>query len=201
MGRPKKENHTSKYDEKLARILAVASRIIAEEGYEKASVRKVASEVPLSLAGLYYYCSCKEELLFLIQYHTFDTLLTNLDKKLESKKTAKEKLKTLIENHLHYFVSNMNDLKVCSHELETLRGSRYKKVEEKRREYFERARKIIESLSKKKDREKTKLATLFLFGMLNWIYTWYSPDRKKKTEAEELAGLMTETFLKGLTVY
>ncbi|MHC4663110.1 MAG: TetR/AcrR family transcriptional regulator, partial [Planctomycetota bacterium] len=62
---------TARFDKKLVNLLTCAARAFAEHGYEKTSIRHVAKAARVSLAGLYYYVSCKEELLFFIQFHTF----------------------------------------------------------------------------------------------------------------------------------
>jgi TetR/AcrR family transcriptional regulator len=193
----KRKLRTPRYDRKLEKILATASKVMANVGYEKASIRRVAREVPISLAGLYYYCKCKEELLFLIQYHTFDKLLTRLRERQKEDMEPEKRLLGFIENHISYFAGNMNDLKVCSNELTVLGDAYYRKVETKRREYFQQALELVKRVVERHDAERTRLLTMFLFGMLNWIHTWYRPRRKGSTEAGELAYLMTETFLNG----
>ena len=95
---------TARYDRKLAEILTCAARIIAEEGFEGASIRKVAREADMSLAGLYYYFKKKEELLYLIQYHTFDSILNNLKHRFASVENPEEQLRHVVENHFSYFL-------------------------------------------------------------------------------------------------
>ena len=63
------------YDQKLAHILRVAAGIFARKGYHKASVRDISTGTGVSLSGLYYYFKSKEDLLFLIQHHCFETVL------------------------------------------------------------------------------------------------------------------------------
>ena len=70
---------TARFDEKLVHLLTCAARAFAEQGYEKTSIRQVAQAAGSSLAGLYHYVSCKEELLFFIQYHTFGVLAEELE--------------------------------------------------------------------------------------------------------------------------
>jgi len=36
---------------------------------------------------------------------------------------------------------------------------------------------------------------LALFGMINWVYTWYNP--KKRTPIKEVVEAMSEIFLHG----
>lgn len=49
-------------DESRQRILAAASDVFAERGFEKASVREVAGRAGISVGGIYLYFRTKEEL-------------------------------------------------------------------------------------------------------------------------------------------
>jgi TetR/AcrR family transcriptional regulator, cholesterol catabolism regulator len=174
----------SKFDEKLIHILKVAAKVISDEGFDKASVRMITKATGISLASLYYYFQSKEELLFLIQFYTFDTLVNNLKVNLAQLIIPEEKIRFIIKNHIKYFTENMYELMVCSHELETLKGEYYEKVSTLRKEYFDLTLNVVEALMKKclRSRLEPKLATLFLFGILNWIYTWFDPEREKNPE-------------------
>ena len=76
-------NRSDAFDEKLEGVLAAGARVIARDGYGNATIRRVAHEAGMSLAGLYYYFSSKEELLFLIQHHTFGAILERLEERLK----------------------------------------------------------------------------------------------------------------------
>jgi len=188
----------TKYDEKLIHILKTAAKIFAREGFDKASIRNISKSAGISLAGLYYYCTSKEELLFLIQYHTFDSIIKNLNENLVSFISPEEKIRFIIKNHIQYFTENMFELKVCSHELETLKGEYYQKVSRLRKSYFEITLKVVEDLMKKslRTRLEPKLSTLYLFGVLNWIYTWYNP--KKETNQEKIIAQIYDLFINGI---
>jgi len=71
---------TPGFDGKRLHLLKSAARVFSEIGYGRASMRLIAAETDLSLAGIYHYVASKEELLYWIQYHTFDSLLKGLGK-------------------------------------------------------------------------------------------------------------------------
>src|ERR1041384_3495422 len=68
----------TRYDRRLAEILPHATEVFCKKGYEGASMRDLSRESGMSLAGLYYYFESKERLLYLIQRHTFTTVLDRL---------------------------------------------------------------------------------------------------------------------------
>ena len=185
------------HEERLEHILGVAARVFADEGYEKASIRKIASKLNGSLSALYYYVKSKEELLFRIQYHTFDSLVRALKGKIRGVADPEEKIRLMVESHLEHFLSHISELKVCSHELESLTGRAYRKVLEVRREYFRVTLGIIKEIRKKRGASgpDPHLAALHLFGMLNWIYMWYDPE--KNPSGRKLSEQLSSLFLNG----
>lgn len=196
---PGNGQRTPQFDERFVQILTTAAEVIADEGYEKASIRKIAARTGMSIAGLYYYFKSKEEVLYLIQFHTFDSLVKNLKQRLETagRASAEARIHLVVENHLSHFLNHLPELKVCARELESLRNDAYDKVLAKRREYYLITREIIDELSEGSgQRLDSDMAALALFGMLNWVYMWYNPRRHRdlKILEEQLSGI----FINGI---
>ncbi len=187
------------YNDRLNHILHAATDVIARAGYEKASMRAVAKASGVSLAGLYHYFDSKEKMLFLIQFRTFSSLLNNLREKLHGVDESIEQLRVMIRAHIGYFAEHMAELKVCSHELDSLTGTSYDETRRIRREYYELTRSIVERTSREYNRGRVldiHIATMSLFGMLNWLYRWYDPERDRSPTA--VAGQIAGQFLHGL---
>jgi len=178
---------TARFDKKLVHLLTCAARAFAEQGYEKTSIRQVAQAAGFSLAGLYYYVSCKEELLFFIQYYTFGVLAEELEGILKKPAAPESHLKEMVFGHVRYLVEHLPELKVCTTELDSLQGKYYKQVLGRRQRYFELTRQILKRLRKQDrgGRVEPNLAALYLFGMLNWIVMWFDPKRNDPTELSE----------------
>lgn len=188
------EERTS-YDEKLALIMRTAAAVFADKGYHRATIRDISRASGISLSGLYYYFGSKQELLYLIQDHCFGTLITNLEKHLAGEDDPQRRLLLFIENHLRFFVSNMKEMKVLSHEAGSLEGEYHRRVSEKKRRYTDLCSGIIEELGAEGAQVDSRLAVFSLFGMLNWIYNWYRPDRD--LPVSDLAEGMCRLFLSG----
>lgn len=182
------------YDEKLESILRTAAAIFAEKGYHQASIRDIARATRVSLSGLYYYFSSKEELLFLIQDHAFGTLLGNLERITEGVDDPHRALRLLIENHLRFFVANMAEMKVLSHEADSLTGEYRTRVNAKKRRLTEVAAGILARLRPEGDVD-IRTAAFALFGMMNWLYNWYRPGRD--VPVEKLVDDMHRIFVSG----
>ncbi len=187
------------YDKKLNHILAGATDLIARVGYGKASMRAVAKETGVSLAGLYHYFDSKEKMLFLIQFRTFTALFNNLREKLHGVEDPIQQFRVMVRSHVGYFAANMAALKTCSHELDSLSGSAYDETRAIRREYYELVRAIIDRLFElyaphsSLDRH---VAAMSLFGTLNWLYRWYDPSRGRSPQV--LANQLADQFLHGV---
>ena len=188
----------SKYDQKLEFILRTAARIFAEKSYHSTSMRDISRETNVSLAGLYHYCKSKEELLFLIQDNCFGRVLERLEQRLESVADPVTKLGIFIENHLSFFAANMSEMKVLSHEAESLGGDLYTHVSTRKDNYTKLARQILREVQETQQRDQQidlTVATYALFGMMNWIYNWYDPQGK--LNVSDLASNVMKLFLNG----
>src|SRR5438105_13975847 len=106
----------TRYDRRLAEILNYATEVFCKKGYEGASMRDLSRESGMSLAGLYYYFESKERLLYLIQKHTFATIVQRLKTRLEGVSDPELRVRIFILNHLEYFLANQAAMKVLSHE-------------------------------------------------------------------------------------
>src|SRR3989442_11252703 len=142
----------SRYDKKLEHILRTAARIFAEKSFHSTSMRDISRATGVSLAGLYHYCKSKEELLFLIQDHCFGRVLERLEERTKGINDPLEKLRIFIDNHLSFFAANMAEMKVLSHEAESLAGDLHKHVSMKKERYARVARKIMREIADRKRR-------------------------------------------------
>jgi AcrR family transcriptional regulator len=191
------QERTPGFDEKRLHLLKVAARVFSEVGYDGASMRRIAAETELSLSGIYHYVAGKEELLYWIQYDTFDSLLRGLHGSLEGVVDPRQRLATAVRNHVRHFGENMYELKICARELETLEGEAYAAVHERRRSYFEAVHELVRELQPKRGaRLDSWIATANLFGMINWFYQWYDPGRSR-VSLDDLAAEQTALFLDG----
>ena len=189
----------SRYDQKLEFILRNAARIFAEKGYHSTTMRDISRETGVSLAGLYYYCRSKEELLFLIQDNCFGHVLERLEQRLSETSGGVEKLRLVIENHLSFFAANMSEMKVLSHEADSLAGEMHEHVSGKKQQYTRLVRQILSEAHAEQEDSRAAVdltvAAYALFGMMNWIYNWYDP--KGKLSVNELVDNITRLFLNG----
>jgi AcrR family transcriptional regulator len=193
----------SRYDQKLEFILRTSARIFAEKGYHSTTMRDISRATEVSLAGLYYYCKSKEELLFLIQDNCFGRVHERLLERLRETTDAVVKLRLVIENHLSFFAANMAEMKVLSHEADSLAGEMHAHVTGRKQQYTRLVRRILSEVQQAQGAREghgnqkldLTVATYALFGMMNWIYNWYDP--RGKLSVGDLVDNLTRLFLSG----
>jgi AcrR family transcriptional regulator len=193
----------SRHDQKLEFILRTSARIFAEKSYHSTSMRDISRATEVSLAGLYHYCKSKEELLFLIQDNCFGRVQERLERRLSDSIDPAQKLHIFIENHLAFFAANMAEMKVLSHEADSLAGDLRARVSGRKEKYTRVARKILSEVQRQAAKESRQIdltvATYALFGMMNWIYNWYNPRGKLSVAdlVDNVSGLFLSGFLDG----
>jgi TetR/AcrR family transcriptional regulator len=175
---------------------------MARHGFSQTSIRDVAGKTGFSLGGMYYYFKNKEDLLFQIQEKTFAALLRIQEESMAEEGTAEERLRRLVQNHLSYFTSHFAELKICTFELESLQGERYEAIAELRRRHFRCMAGVVGELlgvapEESVEHDAVRRKTLYIFGMLNWIFMWFDPDRD--TDIALLGEEMIDLILFGLS--
>jgi AcrR family transcriptional regulator len=160
-------------------------------------MRDLSRASGVSLSGLYYYFKSKEELLYLIQKHTFSTILERLRQRLEEVEDAEQRIRVVILNHLEYFLTNQKAMKVLSHEDDVLKNGFGSEIAAIKREYYRTCLGLLDDYKRVRRLEfSSRTAVLSLFGMMNWIYTWYNP--RVDADAGVLAREMGDIFLQGV---
>jgi AcrR family transcriptional regulator len=187
----------TRFDKRLAEILTHATDVFCEKGYEGASMRDLSRASGMSLAGLYYYFESKERLLFLIQKHTFTSIVQRLKARLEGVSDPEQQIRIFILNHLEYFLANQAAMKVLSHEADALKNGFASDVAAIKREYYRICLGLLDELKSNRGLQfSTRIAVLSLFGMMNWIYTWH--NARVDGDAAQLSCEMSDIFLRGV---
>lgn len=187
---------TIPYDERLEHLLSTAARVFADQGYHATTMRDLARATGMSLAGMYYYVQGKDELLFFIQERCFQQVLAGANAAVAEGTVPADRVTRFIQHHLGFFASHMSEMKVLSHEAKSLTGPGLDKINRLKRRYVDLLARLIADLDTDGDgRPDPRIAAYGLFGMMNWIYTWYDP--KGPVSPETLADHFAHLFLTG----
>ena len=185
------------FDRRRESLLAVAARVFAARGYDRTTMRDLSRASQMSLAGMYYYVKGKEEVLYEIQRGCFERVREGAERTLADAAGPVERLQAFIRHHVQFFATHMDEMKVLSHEAESLTGARLEEVRRLKRAYVDLCEALLARLEEQGGGERVNrhVATYALFGMMNWIYTWYDP--KGSVGVEELADSIRRLFLNG----
>jgi len=185
------------YDERLDHFLSRAAKVFADQGYHSTTMRDLAAATDMSLAGMYYYMRGKEELLLRIQERCFTRVLAGAEAVLRRLEHAEpvERLHAFIRHHVAFFAAHMAEMKVLSHEANSLTGERQRKVNAIKRRYVDLLEGLIKAVAPEEPGVERSAAAYVLFGMMNWIYNWYDPAGE--IDPERLAELIARTFTGG----
>src|SRR5690348_11629551 len=137
----------TRFDRRLAEILGHATEVFCDKGYEGASMRDLSRATGMSLAGLYYYFDSKEKLLYMVQKHTFETVLERLQDMLNGVTDSEERLRLLIRNHLEYFLANRKGIRVLSHEDQVLKNGYGEEIALIKRRYYQITRELVQAVA------------------------------------------------------
>ena len=151
----------------------------------------------LSLAGLYYYFDSKERLLYLIQRHLFLSVMDLVRERLMDESDPEQRIRIFIRTHLEYFLAKPEAMKVLSHEDDVLKEELGTEISSLKRQYYRCCADLVGALKTAKGLQfNSRVAALSLFGMMNWIHTWYNP--RVDGDAQTVAGEIADVFLRGI---
>jgi AcrR family transcriptional regulator len=185
------------YDQRREQLLATAANVFAEKGFHPTTMRDLSRATGMSLAGIYHYVPGKDELLYLIQQRCFEGVLAGAEQAVREGHTPADRIERFIRHHVSFFARHMSEMKVLSHEANSLTGTRLAGVNGLKRRYVELLRGLIADMDgDPAGRTDPHVAAYALFGMMNWIYNWYNPTGPLPPEA--LAERFAQLFLFGL---
>jgi AcrR family transcriptional regulator len=188
-------------NEGLGEILRQSCRLMARNGYHGTSMRDIAQETGRSLSGLYHYFRSKEDLVYLINFHGFTTLNQTWRKMDGHFAGAREKLYAFVYCHTRYFSDHLDEMRVMTWGTQDLSVERAQAIQTLKDSYTGAAREVVEAVrldsgGGELSGQRLSRETFILFGMLNWIFGWYSPTLYGRVE--DLVGDIYRTFLHGL---
>ena len=183
---------------KRKKILDIAGKLFAEQGFEKTTIRDIAKAAKVNTAMLYYYFEDKEDLVFQTLYETLSEGLEHVKKIAQNNKNGREKLLDITEAYAQYHLPKIDRLRVALFERKSLKPEHEKKVVKKAREHVNLITDVLDSLKKEgeiADLDSSVCAFAF-FGMVHWCSHWYNP--KGKIKPKELAKSFNRILSKGI---
>ncbi len=188
-----------RYQDKRRKILKNAARIFAKKGYEKSSLEEIAARLKLSKGSLYHYIKSKDELLYLIQLQAVDEAIDSVSQIMEKGLDPVQTLYLVIKGHVR-IVTQRHVIGALRQQDRILRKKWRSRIIETRDKLDHIFQQIINDGIESKVFEVTdsRVFRLSMFGALNDIIRWYSPQGR--LSVEEIGNCVSEFILKGFGV-
>ncbi len=177
-------------------ILKSAAKAFRRLGYHGATVEQIAAALHMKKGNLYYYFKNKEEILFACHQYSLDRLTQLLDEIEASGSPADTRLRRLIDAFVHTILNELHGTALFL-DLEALSPAHLKAVIARRDAFDRGVRRVIEEgmATGVFAPGDPKLLAFALFGAVNWIPRWYSPDGPASSQA--IADLFADFFVAG----
>lgn len=177
-------------------ILKSAAKAFRRLGYHGATVEQIATALHMKKGNLYYYFKNKEEILFACHQYSLDRLTQLLEEIDGSGAAADVKLRRLIDAFVHTILDELHGTALFL-DLEALSPAHLKAVIGRRDAFDKGVRRVIEEGMAEGvfATGDSKLLAFALFGAVNWIPRWYSPDGPASSQA--IADLFADFFVAG----
>ena len=130
--------------------------------------------------------------------HHIDFILDGLEQELEEMEQGFEKIEYIISRHIEIYTKNVHESKTMLHEAHNLPAKLFKKIAEKERTYYRIVASVLRNYVGPQIQKDTITAVTFtLFGMCNWIYSWYNP--RGPVTPQELSNIISNIFSRGVS--
>ncbi len=184
----------------LEEILEKSAKLMSIKGFAGTSMRDLAQTTGRSLSGLYHYFSNKQELLYLINQQGFGALAKISQDLMKSEADVEQRLQKLIWEHVNFFSLHQSEMRVMIFGTHDIEQARRKEISALKHQYSNDfkvtvAEYIFLKSGKKLDKKHLDRKSYLLFGMMNWVYGWFTTD--EHGSVEELAQDIYITFTDG----
>ncbi|MDX2648695.1 TetR/AcrR family transcriptional regulator [Streptomyces sp. NBC_00510] len=162
------------------RLLAEATRLFAERGYDRTSVQEIVEAAGVTKGALYHYFGSKDDLLHEIYGRVLRLQMQRLEA-IAGKETAPvaERLVEAAADVVVTSIGNLDDTKIFFRSMHQLSPEKQKAVRADRRRYHEKFRALVEEGQREgvfRQEVRPDLVVDFFFGAVHHLGTWYRED-------------------------
>ena len=199
----KKRRDPAGYEAKRKQILAAATRVFAERGYEGSRVGDIAREAGIAYGLIYHYFDNKEAILNSVFQSAWSVTTKVIEGIAASEGSLRDKLSSVAGFLLEAWKLEPETVQVVM--IEVLRSPKFR--EEGKLEAYQRIFALIEGIleshrSELRDDAEPRVAAVLFCGSLEILLTGFVARdflRADGFEPETTRGTLVETFLCGIT--
>lgn len=171
-------------------IIRAAATAFNREGFHNTSMDDLAAALNTSKPTLYQFFENKQKLLYACHQHAMDHGEAGLARAHREGKTGREKLAIYCRSYMHGVMHDFGSCAVLT-DIDALQKDDRAAAIERRARISAATRDLIEEASRDGSFASvdSKLASLFVLSVVNWILIWYRPDGGKTRDE------IVETFI------
>jgi AcrR family transcriptional regulator len=160
-------------------IIDAAARVFAERGFHGASTQDIADVLGIRQASLYYYFASKEAALELVCLRGVEGFFESATAIAKGTGNCANRLSRLIDSHLSPLIDRPHYVRVFQNERQHLPAESRRRIGK----WSRGLERIFEDVLKEGVRKgefrsdiDTRLVTLAILGMANWVAVWYGRE-------------------------
>lgn len=179
-------------------IIATASCLFKEKGYNAVTVRDIAMAVGMKAASLYNHIDSKQEILATLILEVANEFTRGMNSVVDERSTPLQKVQTIIEMHIDITVNYSEGLAALNNDWMHLENDDLKVFIQMRTDYEENFRKIIKAgidLGEIQPRHP-EVILFSILSTLRTLYLWY--QKRGKLDVNVLKKDMVAVFLNGI---
>ncbi|MFJ2114326.1 MULTISPECIES: TetR/AcrR family transcriptional regulator [unclassified Streptomyces] len=181
------------------RLLAAATRLFAERGYDRTSVQEIVEAAGVTKGALYHYFGSKEDLLQEVYARVLRLQQERLDAFADADEPVEARLRAAAADVVVTTIDNLDDAAIFFRSMHHLSPEKNKRVRAERRRYHERFRALVEEGQRTgvfSTATPSDLVVDYHFGSVHHLPTWYRPDGP--LTPEQVAGHLADLLLRAL---
>jgi AcrR family transcriptional regulator len=175
-------------DARRAQIREVAADLFDRSGYRDTSMDKIAEEVGIKKASLYYYFPSKDRLLVEMHDEMIELIIGSHETRMDAGgRTASDLLLGMMTDIVSLQETHPGSLRVFFEHFKEIPEAERARVMERRAVYEQYLREQLQRGIDDGDFKPLdiRFATFAILGMANWSYQWFRPGGS--ATAEEVA--------------
>ncbi|RLU92117.1 TetR family transcriptional regulator [Streptomyces griseocarneus] len=181
------------------RLLAAATRLFADQGYDRTSVQEIVEAAGVTKGALYHYFGSKDDLLHEVYGRVLRLQQERLDAFACAEASVERRLRDAAADVVVTTIENLDDTKIFFRSMHHLGPEKHKQVRAERRRYHERFRALVEEGQRAGVFSAATPADLVVdyhFGSVHHLANWYRPDGA--LTAEQVADHLADLLLRAL---
>ncbi|MBB5120680.1 TetR family transcriptional regulator [Streptomyces eurocidicus] len=158
------------------RLLAAATRLFADQGYDRTSVQEIVEAAGVTKGALYHYFGSKDDLLHEVYGRVLRLQQERLDSFAEADAPVERRLRDAAADVVVTTLENLDDTKIFFRSMHHLGPEKLAQVRAERRRYHERFRALVEEGQRSGVFTADTPADLVVdyhFGSVHHLGSWY----------------------------